>query len=768
MNPLVEQFISEARDNLSYLDTHLHQLDGGDEEVINSLFRAAHTLKGGAGLIGLLPIQEITHAAEDLLDAYRNKQLAYSKEMLDTLFMAFDEVVELVDALEESGELELNADHEHIQTIKQSILGYLDPKAQVQESKQQESVALPFEINATPPSELLSEEKLLEIFEEIPLAVEKIDAAFADSQQLWILHIDLDRDTLILGNDPYYLLYLLGQESIKAIGIELNNCASLQQDPLQWCSRIDVVVKSSVENLENTFYNILDEIEFAPLSYETLFYSSYEPSGTELVGDFCKDILENGSADIEAKLEVVLGLVSEHTQDGFVLSRLKKLLNSKENTELIASALKALGYQHKYAKAQESNTASTSTKETAPNPQDKATKTTSVPRTIKIDQNEIDSLMDIIGEILVVKNSLPYIAQEIDEKYSVHAKRDLLSKYDDIDRITSQLQEKIMGMRLLPVSYIFNRYPKLVRDMSRQLEKEIHYEEFGADTRLDKMIIESIADPLVHIIRNSLDHGIESPQQRVAKGKDPKGLLCVGAKSEGDKVYIVIEDDGAGIDLEKVVAKALQKNLISSEELEKMSENEKLQLIFLPGLSTKEEITELSGRGVGTDAVFTIINQLGGKIALTSEPGKGSKTTIEIPISVALSSVFHVMLGKTNFALNMECISETVKVESKKIEYINNKPVLKLRGELIPLIFYFNLLSKDIKEQEEYSLLVVEASGVKYGFVVDRFVSQLDIVQKQPSHFLQNHSFISSTSLLGNGEVLFVINPSKIISQKEK
>jgi two-component system chemotaxis sensor kinase CheA len=277
------------------------------------------------------------------------------------------------------------------------------------------------------------------------------------------------------------------------------------------------------------------------------------------------------------------------------------------------------------------------------------------------------------------------------------------------------------------------------------------------------MIIERLADPLVHIIRNSLDHGAESKSERLACNKEQKALLRVGAKSEGDRVVIIIEDDGRGIDADKVVQKALEKGLVDAEALEKMSQKEKLQLIFLPGLSTKEEISELSGRGVGTDAVRSIIYELGGKIEVASILGKGTKTTIEIPISVALSSVFHVMLGNTNFAINMECINVTVKVEAKEIAYINEQPILKLRGELIPLVFYYDLLSQEIKNAEAYSLLILEAGGVKFGFVVDAFVSQLDIVQKPPSAYLTNHRFISGTSLLGNGEVLFLINASRLL-----
>ncbi len=757
MNPLVEQFISEARDNLSYLDAHLQELQNEDEEVVNSLFRAAHTLKGGAGLLGFDAVKEITHAAEDLLDAYRNKKIGFSQEMLDALYLAFDEVVELVDALEESGEVTFSVDKERIEGIKQSILEYLSgDDTKKSGASQEEAVSLPFEINTDVATELLRIDTLdlsaLELF------ASKITQEFVTTKQLWVVDLDLDTDTLHLGNDPFYLLSMLGRENIKAIGCEVGDFRELVKDPLVWSTRIQAVIETTPQALEDAFYNVLDEVAIAPLSLDTLLCSSYEGCEKEALEQFCQEVNKDASPQ---EIAHAASKLQARTKEGFALKRALACASTGISQEIVHHAVKKIGCAYETSSAQEMPD-EPQTNETH------KTKPSSVPKTIKIDQKEIDYLMDIIGEILVVKNSLPYIAQQIDEKLSVNAKRALLNKYEDIDRITSQLQERIMGMRLLPISYIFNRYPKLVRDISRQLDKEIRYEEFGADTRLDKMIIERLADPLVHIIRNSLDHGAESKSERLACNKEQKALLRVGAKSEGDRVVIIIEDDGRGIDADKVVQKALDKGLVDAEALEKMSQKEKLQLIFLPGLSTKEEISELSGRGVGTDAVRSIIYELGGKIEVASELSKGTKTTIEIPISVALSSVFHVMLGNTNFAINMECISETVKVEAKAIEYINEQPVLKLRGALIPLVFYYDLLSKDIKEKSEYSLLIIESGGVKFGFVVDAFVSQLDIVQKPPSSYLANHRFISGTSLLGNGEVLFLINASKLIMKKEK
>ena len=386
----------------------------------------------------------------------------------------------------------------------------------------------------------------------------------------------------------------------------------------------------------------------------------------------------------------------------------------------------------------------------------------SVPKTVKIDQQDIDILMDIVGEILVIKNSLPYLADSISADSYISAKRELLGKYEEISRVTDQLQDKVMGMRLLPISYIFNRYPKLVREMSKKLGKKIEYKEYGSDTKLDKMMIEKLADPLIHIIRNSLDHGLETPQERVEMGKDESGTLTIGAKSEGDRVFIEIKDDGRGIDVDKVINIALEKRLVDPDKLDTMSESEKLSLIFLPGLSTKDEITDLSGRGVGADAVKTTVNELDGKIDIKSQIGKGTTIVLELPVSVALTNLFQIKMAHENYAIAMESVIETDKISKEDIQTANHNPFIRLRESIIPLILNETLLKRDTFKDEE-NIIIIKVANTQIALIADELVGQIDVVQKPLTGVLKNHPYINGVSLLGNGQPLFVIKPDSLL-----
>ena len=368
--------------------------------------------------------------------------------------------------------------------------------------------------------------------------------------------------------------------------------------------------------------------------------------------------------------------------------------------------------------------------------------------------------MDIVGELLVMKNSLPYIAKQIENE---HTKRELLNKYEQISRVTDKLQDRVMGMRLLPLSYIFNRYPKLIRDISKKLNKKVKYIEEGGDTKLDKTVIEKLADPMIHIIRNSLDHGIETPEDRIKLNKDETGILKITAKNEGDKVLISVEDDGRGIDEEKVVMKALKMKIVDPNVVDSMSKEDRLKLIFHPGLSTKDEVTELSGRGVGTDAVKKVIEELGGNIRIFSEKGKGTKIVFELPLSVALTTVFHIKMNNINYAIPMDYVIETGKIDKSEIKMAYHKPFVRMRGELILLLFESILLGKDEIDKDEICFVIIQTQDKKIGLVVDEFLGQLDVVQKPLSGVFREHPFLSGTSLLGNGVVLFIIDIKKLI-----
>jgi two-component system chemotaxis sensor kinase CheA len=867
MDAILEQFLSEARENLSYLDENLKDIQNTDEEGVNALFRAAHTLKGGAGLVEFNAVKEITHAAEDLLDAYRQKSIDYDDEIVDVLYDAFDEVIELIDAAEEIGSVNIDIDEEKIKSIKDEIRSYL-----TSDTPQTDSFEIPFNIDQDLAiSHLFSHDQAAKITKYASFDETKLTKEFLEDKNYWLIELDLDIDTLKLGNDPMYLFYLLGEDNLISFATKVN-CEALKYDLSSWVSRIVAVIKANADEIEDTFFNIIDEINFRPLNIRSLFESEYKPDKDNETYDLFKkeiaDIIKSKKFELfDEKLSAITQILNPRTKEGFVLTRLQAILpnfdvGSDEYQEVIKTAFEileikiALSLDKKDDKTNANDTSNlTKTDDKLKNSaitilkaqqkvlafskdqalfsrtkkllesvlgflkdeykeklyqvnsiqelksfvdslidkfEEKATTTTiqqtdtkkrstatekpkqqmqkadiksqpmHISKTVKIEQHQIDELMDIVGELLVLKNSLPYIANSIAKEPEI-AKRELINKYEQISRLTDTLQDRAMGMRLLPLSYIFDRYPKLIRDISKKLGKKIKYEEEGKETKLDKAMIEKLADPLVHIIRNSLDHGLESEEERIASQKDPVGTIRIEARSEGDKVFITIADDGRGIDENKIVSKALEKNLIDPNLLDKMSKEEKLKLLFLPGLSTKEEVTELSGRGVGTDAVKKIIDELGGQIRLSSELGKGTTTTLELPLSVALTNVFHIQMNRVNYAIAMDNIVETEKISSSDIKTAGHKPFVRLRGELVPLLFEKRLLGQKYEIKEEIPIVVVVAGEFKFALVVDEFMGQLDVMQKPLTGVFNKHPFISGTSLLGNGDVLFMIDPKKLV-----
>ena len=292
MDPILEQFLTEARENLSYLDQHLGDIEDGDEETINALFRAAHTLKGGAGLVGFNPVKEITHAAEDILDAYRKNEIDFTPELVDTLYDAFDEVVELIDAAEEMGDVGVEADNEKITEIKEEIRSFLEKT----DTKEEENITTPFNVdNSLALSHYFSFAQIANLASlSIPLRAPQLTAALLEDEKfLWLVEFDLEQDVMKLGNDPLYLFYLLGNEHIKQVAIKSVACDTIQEDPQEWLSYLIVAISGGVDHIEETFYNVLDDLRFAPLSIEKLFDNSHEEAtDTSLFEEFKDEIID--------------------------------------------------------------------------------------------------------------------------------------------------------------------------------------------------------------------------------------------------------------------------------------------------------------------------------------------------------------------------------------------------------------------------------------------------------------------------------------------
>ena len=400
-------------------------------------------------------------------------------------------------------------------------------------------------------------------------------------------------------------------------------------------------------------------------------------------------------------------------------------------------------------------------------PEPSATPITS--RVLKVDESKIDRLMNLVGEFVVAKNSLAYLAQKADAVYGVpELSKELKAQYSVLNRISEEMQDAIMQVRMVPVSTVFQRFPRLVRDLSKKLGKKVKLIIEGEETEADKNVIEALADPLIHIIRNSLDHGIELPEERVAKGKPEIGTIILRAKQEADQVVIEVIDDGRGIDPEKLKLKAYEKGLISEEQLKKMKDTEALNLIFLPGLSTKEVASDLSGRGVGMDVVKTTVEKFGGSVSVKSTLDKGTVITLSLPLSMAVSHVMIIESAGEKFGIPMENVVETVRVSKKDIQTIKGKMTTVLRNKVVP-IFYLNALL-DIEqphltnEDGEYAVLVLSVKGELIGVIVDRFHETADIILKPFTGFLAGLRLFSGTAIMGDGSVLLIINPKELIN----
>jgi two-component system chemotaxis sensor kinase CheA len=390
------------------------------------------------------------------------------------------------------------------------------------------------------------------------------------------------------------------------------------------------------------------------------------------------------------------------------------------------------------------------------------------PKSLKVDQTKIDRLMNLIGEMVVSKNALPYLAGRAETVFGVRElSREIKAQYAVINRIAEEMQDAIMQIRMMPVSFVFQRFPRLVRDTSRKLGKEVNLVLEGEETEADKNIIESLGDPLVHIVRNSLDHGFELPEVRRAAGKPAAGTLTIRATQESDRVVIEVSDDGKGIDPTVIKQKAYEKGLIDEAALERLSDQEAVNLVFASGFSTMEVVSDLSGRGVGMDVVRTAVEKVNGTVVLESEKGKGTRLRLSLPLSMAVTNVMIVESDGQIFGIPMDSVVETVRVPRNAIRTIKSSQVTVLRGCIVPLKSVNTLLDIDAppkaNDEDELAVLVVRIGDESVGLLVDDFHETMDIILKPMTGMLAGLSTYSGSALMGDGSVLMVLNVKEIL-----
>ncbi|HEX2808731.1 MAG TPA: chemotaxis protein CheA, partial [Kineosporiaceae bacterium] len=388
-------------------------------------------------------------------------------------------------------------------------------------------------------------------------------------------------------------------------------------------------------------------------------------------------------------------------------------------------------------------------------------------RVLKVDQASVDRLLDLVGQLVVAKNGLPFLAAAAEQEWNARALgKQIKDQYGVVDRITEELQAAVMDVRMLPMAVVFARFPRMIRDLARSLGKQVVLEQEGQDTAADKDVIEMLGDPLVHVVRNSLDHGIERPDERVAAGKPAQATIRLRAVQEPDAIVIDIIDDGRGIDPGTIKRKAYERGLITEEQLETLNDQDAVNLVFLPGFSTADTISDVSGRGVGMDAVRASVQAIGGSVRVFSTPGRGSQVSLRVPLSMAVSRVMIVTVAGQRFGVPVDLVIETMRIPRARIGRVEHQDVIVLRNSVVPLVDLRQTLQMTTQrlDQELVSVLVVRPDGDDIGLIVDSFQEGAEVIVKPMQGVLAGSRHFCGTALMGDGSVLLVLDVKEVLA----
>ena len=806
MTPLLEQFLSEARDLLQGIGENLMQLEDApsDTGLMAVLFRGVHTLKGNSGLFEFPEMTRVLHAGEDLMDAVRHGRMEYSKELADRLLDAMDFVGMLCDEIEAKGGVGAThaADSSRLAESLRQLIGSAGSVATVATVVAAVLLETVVKVGVG-----LGEGELP--LADIPAAV-RIDAhrRACDGAVLHWLDYAPAEECYFQGEDPFF--QARGTPGLLWGGITAREpwpqLAAL--DAYRCVLDFHLLTDAPSEALDEYFRYMPERVRrvrVAPLSLALSLDAPVEIAPRQQAplsaGEFQaltaliavqREILSlpmeanwhrgrlksvaaalagclsaNGNvaalpelqtatatALAEATPAPLLAWLSDKFQETFQAAA---AVRPAEDADVVAADVVAARSERVTAEAA-----------SEPKFGCRAEDVAGAPKSLKVDQAKIDRLMNLIGEMVVSKNALPYLAGRAETVYGVRdLAREIKAQYAVINRIAEEMQDAIMQVRMMPVSFVFQRFPRLVRDTSRKLGKEVNLVLQGEDTEADKNIIESLGDPLVHIVRNSLDHGFELPELRLAAGKTAAGTLTIAAYQESDRVVIEISDDGKGIDPVVIKRMAYEKGIIDESALERLSDQEAVNLVFASGFSTLEVVSDLSGRGVGMDVVRTAVEKVNGTVTLESEKGKGTRLRLSLPLSMAVTNVMIVESNGQIFGMPMDSVVETVRVPRSTIRSIKKSLATVLRGRIVPLKSLNALLGIDAapkaNAEDELAVLVVRLGDEAVGLLVDDFRETVDIILKPMHGVLAGIAAYSGSALMGDGSVLMVLNVKEVL-----
>lgn len=702
-------FLSEANEIVEGLENDLVLLEDNksDEDLLNKIFRSAHTLKSSAGTVGFTTMSELNHVAENLLEKVRSGKLDVTPTMITVLLEFLDTVkIMLQNIIDGKGEADgVN----NIESLKAKI------KAIADGNEIDASLQAPTTSSAAPTVKKETQTSTQAQAIEEP---EKKEESASGSN---VFHISMSFKATIFDNGIDPLMFLNDLRDIGTISnlkIDSSNVPPISalEDPYTCYTQfsLDISTNSTLEQVQNIFLFVIDDNDIN-------------------ISDAKVSVQKEDKIETQTETQV-----AEETKEEKTIKETKSQEETKE--EIKTEQAKP---QTSAAKSQ----ASSSVKVQAPS-------------TVRVDTRKLDSLMNLIGELVIAQSRIMQLTQSLD------IDNGLKEAVSSMDRTSRQIQEEVMNIRMMPVGPIFNQFHRYVRDLNLELNKEVKLVLKGETTEIDKNMLEQLSDPLKHIIRNSMDHGIErTKEERIARGKPEFGTITMSAAHQEGHVVIEVSDDGNGLNKERIYNKAIEKGLLSKDG--KYSDAEIYRTIFSPGLSTAEKITDISGRGVGMDVVRANVEKMKGKIEIKSEEGKGSTFIIKLPLTLAIIEGITFALGEQIYIMPLISIIEQMKVKNEQIKPFEGRgEMIKIRDEYLPLIRLHKVFEIDthIEDIDNGIVVVVEAGYRRCAIFVDELLDQQQVVIKSLDSAFSKHSGISGGTILGDGRIALIIDIQGLVN----
>lgn len=689
----LELFIDETKEHLQSLNEHILELekDPENDDTINEIFRAAHTLKGMSGTMGYTRMQRLTHDLENVFSEIRNGNMKANEKLVDILFRGLDALESYLEVISSTGSEGTEDNEDIINDLNEVIAEETGADGGAPEEPKKDEPGA--EKEAKPVENNPAKNK----YEQIPVSEYEIHAmenAKEDGQNVFGITVYL-QESCILKAARAFLVFKTVEDKGELIK-SIPDTEKIEDEEFDLDFSWILATRESKETIKQLIMNVSE------------------------IAEVCID-------------DFKYTVATQNTQP-------EKEEKKEEKPEVKEPAKKQ--------------------------PPQAAAKGKVASRSVRVDIDKLDVLMNLVSELIIAKNALVSVTSG-DNGAEVGSGQIFHENIEYLERVTTNLHESVMKVRMVPIESVVNRFPRMIRDLNRKLNKKMELYMTGEDTELDRTVIDELGDPLMHLLRNSADHGLESNEERVRLGKPEVGSIFLDAYQDGNNVTIEVRDDGGGIDTEKVRRKALEKGTITLQQAEAMTDKDYIDLLFQPSFSTADKISDVSGRGVGLDVVKTKIESLGGSIEARTVKGQGSTFVIQLPLTLAIIQALMVEVGTEKYAIPLGNIDTIEDISQDDIKLVQSKEVIYLRGSVIPIIRMNEILEMEDYDKEadiESGVAVVVKKGdQRLGLVVDNLLGQQETVIKSMGHHITNAKLFSGATILGDGEVALILDTNTLI-----